>query len=82
VDYRLIAVKDPQGLYSGGVWAEPDEKDAAAKLGELIADPQRRLALGQKAAADIARALNPLAIGRQARAWLGHDPDAEQPGDS
>jgi glycosyltransferase involved in cell wall biosynthesis len=82
VDYRLIAVKDPQGLYSGGVWAEPDEQDAAAKLAELIADPQRRLALGQKAAADVARALNPLAIGRQARAWLGHDRDTEQPGDS
>ena len=70
------------GTISGGVWAEPDEQDAAAKLAELIADPQRRLALGQKAAADIARALNPLAIGRQARAWLGHDLDTGQPRDS
>lgn len=82
VNYALIPVNDPQGLYSGGVWAEPDIEDAAAKLAELIADPEKRRAIGAKAAALMARKLDPLAIGRQARAWLGHDLDAESLGGS
>jgi glycosyltransferase involved in cell wall biosynthesis len=77
VDYALVPVNDPQGLYRGGVWAEPDVQDAAAKLAELMADPERRRALGQNAAAAIVRKLDPLVIGRQARAWLGHDLGAE-----
>ena len=72
MDYTLVPVRDPQGLYSGGVWAEPDIEDAAAKLAVLIADPAKRKAVGRKAAA-AARALDPLAIGQKARAWLGHD---------
>lgn len=82
VNYRLIPVKDPQGLYSGGLWAEPDGADAAAKLSALIADADRRRAIGARAAATIAAQLDPLAIGRQARAWLGHQLDAEPPGES
>jgi glycosyltransferase involved in cell wall biosynthesis len=77
VDYALIPVSDPQGLYDGGVWAEPDIDDAAAKLAALLEDPERRHAIGDKAAAAIARTLNPKDIGLQARAWLGHDVPAE-----
>jgi glycosyltransferase involved in cell wall biosynthesis len=82
VDYALVPVNDPQGLYSGGVWAEPDVEDAAAKLAALIADPDRRRAIGQRAAAAVARKLDPRAVGRQARAWLGHDLGGEAQGDA
>jgi glycosyltransferase involved in cell wall biosynthesis len=73
VDYTLAPVQDSQGLYAGGRWAEADVQDAAAKLAVLIADPDRRRALGARAAADIAAALDPAAIGRSARAWLGQE---------
>jgi len=81
-NFDLIPVNDPQGLYSGGLWAEPDVEDAAAKLAEMINDPDRRHAIGARAAAAIARKLDPLVIGRQARAWLGHGVGAESPGGS
>jgi glycosyltransferase involved in cell wall biosynthesis len=71
VDYVLVPVQDPQGLYDGGRWAEADVADAAARLKMLIEDASARQALGERAAADVARTLDPLAIGAQARAWLG-----------
>jgi glycosyltransferase involved in cell wall biosynthesis len=70
VDYTLVPVEDSQGLYHGGRWADPDIRDAAAKLEILIADSALRRRLGAQAAQDIAAALNPLVIGRQALAWL------------
>ena len=70
VDYALIPVEDPQGLYDGGRWADPDVDDAAAKLKALIDDPDLRRRLGARAAADIRTQLDPLAIGRKARGWL------------
>lgn len=70
VDYTLTPVRDSQGLYTTGRWAEADVQDAAAKLGRLIADPDRRQALGARAAADIAAGLAPAVIGGQAMAWL------------
>jgi glycosyltransferase involved in cell wall biosynthesis len=78
VDYALKPVQDSQGLYAGGRWAEADVRDAAAKLKALIADPGRRQALGARAAADIASALDPGGIGRQARAWLASDADGQE----
>jgi glycosyltransferase involved in cell wall biosynthesis len=71
VDYTLVPVEDPQGLYQGGRWAEADVHDAAAKLGTLIGDPALRGRLGRQAATDVAAALDPLVIGRTARVWLG-----------
>jgi glycosyltransferase involved in cell wall biosynthesis len=71
VDYTLVPVEDPQGLYRGGRWAEAEVSDAAAKLAALIADAPARRAMGEKAAADIATALDPVRIGRMARGWLG-----------
>jgi glycosyltransferase involved in cell wall biosynthesis len=72
VDYILTPVRDSQGLYAGGRWAEADVEDAAAKLAVLFADPDRRRALGARAAADVA------AIGRLAMRWLGGDQRREQ----
>jgi glycosyltransferase involved in cell wall biosynthesis len=70
VDYTLVPVEDSQGLYRSGRWAEADIQDAAAKLKALIDDPVRRQRLGAQAAKDVAGALDPLVIGRQALAWL------------
>lgn len=71
VDYTLVPVEDSQGLYHGGRWADPDIRDAAAKLEILIGDPARRQQLGAQAAKDIATALDPLVIGGRALGWLG-----------
>jgi glycosyltransferase involved in cell wall biosynthesis len=70
VDYTLVPVQDPQGLYCGGRWADADIDDAAAKLGALIRDPALRQKLGVQAAHDVAASLDPLTIGRKAQAWL------------
>jgi glycosyltransferase involved in cell wall biosynthesis len=72
VDYRLIPVHDPQGLYDHGRWADPDIAQAAGKLAALMADAGQRKALGDKAAARVAMTLDPVRLGRQARQWLGH----------
>ena len=76
VDYHLVPVHDPQGLYDHGHWAEPDLGQAAAKLAVLLAGVDARRALGDKAAAHVAEALDPVRLGRQARAWLGHGDDS------
>jgi glycosyltransferase involved in cell wall biosynthesis len=70
VDYALVPVEDSQGLYHGGRWADPDVRDAAAKLETLISDPAQRRRLGAQAAKDVAAALDPLVIGRKALTWL------------
>jgi glycosyltransferase involved in cell wall biosynthesis len=49
VAYRLVPVDDSQGIYSGGLWAEPDLEDAALRLTALIAQPELRRALGERA---------------------------------
>jgi len=70
VDYTLIPVKDPQGLYGAGYWAEPDVDDAARKLQPLLRDPALRAEMGARAAEAIAHKLDPLILGRLARGWL------------
>ena len=71
VDFTLVPVCDPQGLYTEGRWAEPDIADAAAKLGSLIDNPEARRVLGEQASEVIRTMLDPLSIGRRAQAWLG-----------
>jgi glycosyltransferase involved in cell wall biosynthesis len=75
VDYTMTPVVDPQGLYEGGRWAEPDVDDAAAKLERLIEDGALRDRLGRRAAEDIRASLNPERIGLMARHWLGQNED-------
>jgi glycosyltransferase involved in cell wall biosynthesis len=70
VDYVLVPVHDPQGLYAGGRWAEPDIEDAARKLAALFADSALRARMGAQAAADIRQSLDPIRIGTRAKAWL------------
>ena len=70
VEYRLAPVKDPQGLYLGGYWADPDVDDAARKLQPLLRDPAVRAEMGARAAQAIAGKLDPMTLGRLARDWL------------
>jgi glycosyltransferase involved in cell wall biosynthesis len=72
VDYRLIPVQDPQGLYRHGRWADADMDQAAEALAALMADAVARRVLGEKAIAHLAQLLDPVRLGRQARQWLGH----------
>jgi GT2 family glycosyltransferase len=61
VGYRLVPVDGSISHYSretlgkDTVWAEPDIEQAAAWMRRLVDEPALRAALGQKAAADIAR---------------------------
>lgn len=71
VDYRLIPVRDPQGLYSHGRWADPDLEQAAVKLALLIDDDDARRDLGRRAQVHVSEVLDPERLGRQARTWLG-----------
>jgi glycosyltransferase involved in cell wall biosynthesis len=70
VDYTLVPVRDPQGLYDGGRWAEPQVDDAARKLAALFADPALKDRLGARAAREAAAMLDPDRLGRQALGWL------------
>jgi glycosyltransferase involved in cell wall biosynthesis len=71
IGWRPAAVHDPQGLYDGGQWAEPDLADAAAKLKALIEDAEGRRAMGERAAARIQVQLDPVTLGAMVRGWLG-----------
>ena len=81
VGYSLIPVTDPQGFYRDGRWAEPNLDQAAALLATLIDDAGARAALGERARAHAAEALDPVRLGRQARSWLGHAAPAADRGD-
>jgi glycosyltransferase involved in cell wall biosynthesis len=75
VDYRLIPVRDPQGLYTNGRWADPDLEQAAGRLAALIDDADARQSLGRRAQAHVSRVLDPIRLGRQALTWLGRGDD-------
>lgn len=50
VDYTLVEIKDPQGVYAGSTWAEPSVAHAAEWLERLYASPALRAELGGAAA--------------------------------
>jgi glycosyltransferase involved in cell wall biosynthesis len=60
--YRLIAVKDPPGVYSGedgAQWADPDLTAGATSLRQLAYDVARRMELGRRARRDVVFKLAP-----------------------
>jgi len=60
VDYRLVAVEDPQGIYPPGqVWAEPDTAHAADWLVRLTGNAALREEMGRCAARDAHARLGP-----------------------
>lgn len=61
----LIPIGDDGGPYPAeSRWADPDLGAAAAAMRELAADPARRAALGERAAADLAAGFTAEAAGR------------------
>lgn len=58
VEHRLVPVEDPQGLYVGGRWAEPDLDDAADKIARLIDDPALRRRIGEAGRRAVERRLS------------------------
>jgi glycosyltransferase involved in cell wall biosynthesis len=66
-----VAVDDPQGVYRGQIWAEPDLGAAAEALKRLRAQPGLRAALADAGRRRVAERLSP-------RAWLATLPEAVQ----
>lgn len=71
VPSRPAPVDDPQGIYRGQAWAEPDLDAAAAALRRLRAEPDLRAALADAGRRKMAETLSPAA-------WLGRLPPAVQ----
>jgi glycosyltransferase involved in cell wall biosynthesis len=69
VPSHLAPVRDPQGVYAGQTWAEPDLNAAAEALRRLRARPQWRAELAAAAKARVARQLSP-------QAWFEGLPEA------
>lgn len=65
VPFTLVPIRTTHGPYRrGGVWAEPDVDDAAAKMRRLAADPAAAAALGARARQSVAGSLSPERVGR------------------
>jgi len=61
VPFQSVPVADPQGIYSGQVWAQPDIAAAAEALKRLQTDPSLGRRLGEAGRARVARQLSPQA---------------------
>ncbi|MDB5461791.1 MAG: glycosyltransferase [Phenylobacterium sp.] len=59
VPYRATPVVDPQGIYQGQTWAEPDLGAAAGALVRLCGDPDLGRRLAEAARKRVARQLSP-----------------------
>lgn len=71
VPFREIPVEDPQGIYKGQTWADPDLDAAAQALQRLRADEALRRSLSSAGRAAIAAKLSP-------QAWFAALPDPVQ----
>ena len=71
VPFRPVAVEDPQGIYRGQTWAEPDLDAAAEALRRLRADPALRHRLAEAGWRSVTAKLAPAA-------WFSALPDAVQ----
>ena len=59
VDWTYVAADDPQGMYSGAQWAEPDLDQAARLLRNLAFDPRARHDLAERARRKAEQAFDP-----------------------
>ncbi|MCC7266015.1 MAG: glycosyltransferase family 4 protein [Caulobacteraceae bacterium] len=66
---QLVPVRDPQGVYVGQTWADPDLDAAAEALRRLRSRPQWRAELAAAARVRVARQLSP-------QAWFDGLPEA------
>ena len=49
VPFSLVEIDDPEGIYRGSLWAEPDIGAAGSRLRALAGDPEQRRGLGERA---------------------------------
>jgi glycosyltransferase involved in cell wall biosynthesis len=71
VDYELGVVGPDCEIYpADGEWAQPSVSHAAGLLREVVADPQKAVAIGTQAREDIARLLSPRTTGAAMRRRL------------
>lgn len=80
VGYTLIPVHDPQGIYGGvgQVWADPDIAQAANWLRRLYSDSLLRLAMTDRAYADVVEYFSPthhVQYLKETEAYFSHDSD-------
>jgi hypothetical protein len=61
VPFRLVPVEDPQRIYAGQSWAEPNLSVAAAALTRLREEPELGARLRAAGQARVARQLSPQA---------------------
>ena len=61
VPAKLIPVRDPQGIYHGQHWADPDTAAAAAHLLRLRNSPDFAACLADRALTDVSARLSPAA---------------------
>lgn len=61
IPFKPTPVADPQGIYSGQTWAQPDIAAAAQALTRLREDPDLGRRLGEAGRARVARQLSPQA---------------------
>ena len=71
VPFAATPVVDPQGVYRGQAWADPDVEAAAAALGRLRNEPDLRRRLGEAGRKRVAAQLSP-------QAWLETLPEQLQ----
>jgi glycosyltransferase involved in cell wall biosynthesis len=71
VPFRPVPVEDPQAIYSGQTWADPDLEAAAQALVRLRADSGLRARLAEAARRRVAERLSPAA-------WFAALPDQVQ----
>jgi len=66
VPYRIVRLKEPDGVYPADTeWAEPDLDAAAEMMRAIVADPAAARQRGERAAADVAAKFSPLAVAAQ-----------------
>lgn len=81
VPFELVEIPATTPHYAGtGRWAAPDIDAAAQSLARLLADDDERAALGERARAHIATALDPAARGRALAQLLDLDVAGSAPG--
>ena len=73
VDYELSRIERTVGEYTAGsTWANPSIPCAAKLMREMAEHPDRGIAIGARAAAEIATATDPARVGSQMLARLQH----------
>ncbi len=59
VDYKIVPVKDPTGIYTGGEWAEPEKGSVVKHLREIVENAELYGSISENAACDVRKKHDP-----------------------